>query len=69
MTITQTVLQLAAHPLLLRLALVAAAIAFSLALYALAERPAGSRRLFGSRTDPEAAPDEPRQVIAVPYFW
>ena len=65
MTLTQIILQLTAHPLLLRLVLVATVVAFSLALYAIAERLARSRQLF----DNETAPEEPRRVLAVAYFW
>ncbi len=69
MTITQTVLQLTAHPLLLRLAIVAATITFFVALNALAKRVSESRRLFGGRTAHEAFRAEERKVVAVAYFW
>ena len=69
MTITQTVLQLTAHPLLLRLAMVAAAITFFIALNALAKGVSESHWLFGDRTAHEALRAEERQVVAVAYFW
>jgi len=69
MTITQTVLQLTAHPLLLRLAIVAATITFFVALNALAKRVSESRQLFGARAENETRRAEERKVVAVAYFW
>lgn len=69
MTLTNSVLQLTAHPLLLRLVLVALAVAFFVALNAIAGWLFESRRLFGNGTEDDEHPEKSRGVINVAYFW
>lgn len=69
MTLTDPVLQLTAHPFLLRLVLVAIAIAFFVALHVLANWLFESRRLFERKTESDELREESRTVINVAYFW
>jgi len=69
MTLTDSVLQLTGHPLLLRLVLVAAAVAFFAVLNAIATRLFESRRLFGNGQARDESAQEPRKVVNVACFW
>ena len=69
MTLTNSVLLLTAHPLLLRFVLVAAAIAFFAVLNAIAKRLFESRRLFGNDQARDESAQETRKVVNVACFW
>jgi len=69
MTLTNSVLQLTAHPLLLRFVLVVLAVAFFAALNAIAKRLFESHRLFGNGREGGAFAEKSRSVVYVPYFW
>ena len=69
MTLTDSVLQLTGHPLLLRLVLVAAAIAFFAVLNTIATRLFESRRLFGNGRASDESAQVTRKVVNVAYFW
>lgn len=69
MTLTNSVLLLTAHPLMLRLVLVAAAVVFFAALNAVAKRLFESRRLFGNGQASDESAQETRKVVNVAYFW
>jgi hypothetical protein len=69
MTLTDSVLQLTAHPFLLRLVLVVIAVAFFVALSAITNRLFESSRLFESKTENEELREKSRTVINVAHFW
>lgn len=69
MTLTDSVLQLTGHPLLLRLVLVALAIALFLVLNTIAKGLFESRRRFGNGHASDESVQETRKVVNVAYFW